>query len=31
MKILLSLNYKFFKLEPKQLIELIKKYDNKRF
>ena len=25
MKILLSLNYKFFKLEPKQLIELIKK------
>ncbi len=24
MKILLSLNYKFFKLEPKQLIELIK-------
>ena len=30
MKILLSLNYKFFKLEPKQLIELIKKYDKKR-
>lgn len=27
MKILLSLNYKFFNLEPDKLIELIKKYD----
>lgn len=27
MKILLSLNYKFFDLEPEKLIELIKKYD----
>ena len=27
MKILLSLNYKFFNLEPRKLIELIRKYD----
>ena len=29
MKILLSLNYKFFNLEPQKLIELIRKYDKK--
>ena len=27
MKILLSLNFKFFNLEPEKLIELIQKYD----
>lgn len=29
MNTLLSLNYKFFNLEPKTLIELIKKYEQK--